>query len=176
MIKKEIILMGTFHMEQYEANLIIEKEKEIMEMVGELVRLQPTKVALEWDRDLETKLQERYSQCKGQYSQHEMEQIGFRAAKALGHKEVHVVDGEGTLTQEDMTDLFRSIEQGYPVIREKIQAVRERTPSINKKIRMMDSYKALNSCNAIKEIERLYLSFALVEDPKGRNIGMEFSY
>ncbi|MGD6802050.1 DUF5694 domain-containing protein [Rossellomorea aquimaris] len=174
MVKKEIILLGTFHMEQYEAELIIEKEKEIMEMVGELIKLQPKKVALEWDRAIQTKLQERYTQCKVQYSQHEMEQIGFRAAKALGLKEVHAVDWEGTLTQEDVTDLFMNIEKGYPVIREKIQVVKELSPSINKKIRMMDSYKALNNYNAISELERLYLSFALVEDPNGKNIGMEF--
>jgi hypothetical protein len=66
-LKKEIILVGTFHFEQ-DAELIKRKENEIKELVNYLAGFKPTGIALEWEKTEDDELNKEYKNSNGNYS------------------------------------------------------------------------------------------------------------
>ena len=103
-IKPTLMLLGTYHMGAQGNNTVKltpddvtspERQKQIVELVSQLKRFKPTKIALECDVADEAKVAEKYDQyLAGTYhlSKNETNQIGFRLAKELGHKKVYCVD------------------------------------------------------------------------------------
>ncbi|WHZ05764.1 DUF5694 domain-containing protein [Neobacillus sp. YX16] len=108
-MKKEIILVGTFHFERDE-DLIKRKEEEVKELVDYLAGFKPTKIALEWEKTEEYALNEKYKNSNSIYSIDEIQQVGFRLAQKLQHQKVHAVNWTGHLTHEDMIHLNNEIQ------------------------------------------------------------------
>ncbi|MBZ9534192.1 hypothetical protein KGR20_07935 [Cytobacillus oceanisediminis] len=104
-MKKKIILVGTFHFEENVA-LIKTKEDEVKELVELLAEWKPSKIAVEWEKNEENLLNERYKKISNKYSIDEIEHIGFRLAKKLEHNKLYGVNWEGELVQEDVKNLF----------------------------------------------------------------------
>src|SRR3954454_18631090 len=72
------------------------RQKEVAEVAEVLKKFKPTKIAVE--NDSQKKLNERYAQyLAGHYvlTANEIDQIGLRLAKELGHTTIYAVDADG---------------------------------------------------------------------------------
>lgn len=99
-----VLVLGTYHMSrgkrdvhQLDAGNIQEakKQREIREVVDRLTAFRPTKVAVEYDRMRADLLQQKYKRFLDGHSElenDEIEQLGFRIAKEMGHSSIYAVD------------------------------------------------------------------------------------
>ena len=104
MKKPTLMIIGSGHLANWGADrinyrmddvLAPKRQTELQELVGQLARFKPTKVAVEVDERWDAKLQEEYNGYltgNFQLERHEIHQIGFRLAKKMGHLKVHCVD------------------------------------------------------------------------------------
>ncbi len=172
-MEREIILVGTYHFEQYE-ELIEKKENDIKELVEYLADFKPEKVALEWDILKEKELNKEYQQIDGGYSSNEIHQVGFGLANSLGHDKVYAVDSPGQISSADMIELNQTIQNSYPEIAHKMKNIQQNTPDISLDTPLIESYKKLNDKKSTKALEEVYLSFVVITDKNGRKVGFNF--
>lgn len=104
--RAEVLVLGVYHMAnpgrdvfnmQADDVLAPKRQAEIAQLVEVLKRFRPTKVAVEagvWS-DRVPKAYAEYLAGKHELTRNEIEQIGFRLAKELGHKAVYPVDADG---------------------------------------------------------------------------------
>src|SRR5256884_7368499 len=104
--KARVLVLGVFHMAnpgrdmfnlQVDDVLAPRRQKELSDLAEMLKRFQPTKIALESPAGSE-KIRKQYEDyLAGNYSltRSESDQIGFRLAKELGHKQVCGIDIQG---------------------------------------------------------------------------------
>jgi len=104
--RPELLILGTYHManpgrdvHNMKADDVLSatRQREIEELVEVLLRFRPTKVAVEAGVGSQ-RISDRYAAYRaGQYqlTQNEIDQIGLRVAKALGHPTVYPVDESG---------------------------------------------------------------------------------
>jgi len=104
-IAPQIFILGTYHMAnpghdvfnmQADDVLAPKRQQELAELVEVLKRFHPTKIAIEADPSGK-RVQQYSDYLAGKYtlSRNEIEQVGFRLAKDLGHKTIYPVDAEG---------------------------------------------------------------------------------
>jgi len=103
--RPEVLVLGVYHMANpgrdvynVEADDVLapKRQREIAELVAVLKRFQPTKIAVE--ASPRSDLAKRYADYVAgtrPLSRNEVEQIGFRLAKELGHLAVHPADADG---------------------------------------------------------------------------------
>lgn len=101
--KARVLVLGVFHMAnpgrdmfnlQMDDVLAPKRRKELGELAETLKKFQPTKIAMESPVGGE-KIRKQYDDyLAGNYSltRNESDQIGFRLAKELGHKQVYGID------------------------------------------------------------------------------------
>jgi hypothetical protein len=101
----EVLVLGVYHMANpghdifnmpADDVLAPGRQQEIAELAAVLKKFKPTKIAVE--NDSQRKLNERYAQyLAGQYvlTTNEIDQIGLRLAKELGHTAIYAVDADG---------------------------------------------------------------------------------
>ncbi len=104
--RAEVLVLGVYHMAnpgrdifnmKADDVLAPKRQAEIAQLVEVLKKFHPTKIAVEadvWD----DRIPKRYADHvagKHELSRNEVEQIGFRLAKELGHKTVYPVDVDG---------------------------------------------------------------------------------
>ena len=104
--RAEVLVVGTFHMANpgrdlfnTEADDVLapKRQAEIAQVVAVLKKFNPTKIAVERTAG-DSALAKRYTDYvagKHELSRNEIEQLGFRLAKELGHATVHAVDADG---------------------------------------------------------------------------------
>lgn len=104
--KPQIMVLGTYHMAnpghdiynmQVDDVRSPKRQQELAQLTDVLVKYQPTKIAIEADPDskkVPAAFQD-YLAGKHELSQNEIEQIGFRLARQLGHKQLYPVDVDG---------------------------------------------------------------------------------
>jgi hypothetical protein len=102
----EVFVLGVYHMAnpghdifnlQVDDVLAPQRQAEIMQVMGVLQKFQPTKIALErnaGDKRIVADYAD-YLAGKHELTRNEIEQLGFRLAKALGHSTVYPVDADG---------------------------------------------------------------------------------
>ena len=103
--RAEVLVLGVYHMANPGHDifnmddddvLAPKRQQEIAELTAALNKFKPTKIALE--HDSQGKLSERYAKyLAGQHvlTANEIDQIGLRLAKELGHTAVYAVDADG---------------------------------------------------------------------------------
>ena len=104
--KARVLVLGVFHMAnpgkdmfnlQVDDVLAPKRQKELSELAETLKKFRPTKIALEAPAE-SNKIRKQYEDyLAGNYSltRSESDQIGFRLAKAMGHKQVYGIDAQG---------------------------------------------------------------------------------
>jgi len=104
--KPEILILGVYHMSNpgrdlynMKADDVLspQRQQEIAQLIEVLKKFQPTKIALEADAG-DNHIPNNYADyLAGKYTltRNERDQIGFRLAKELGHKQIYGVDEEG---------------------------------------------------------------------------------
>ena len=104
--RPEILVLGTYHMAnpghdiynmKADDVLASKRQAEIAQVIEVLKKFQPTKIALEADTGGERIPKDYADYLAGRYTltRNERDQIGFRLAKELGHKQIYGVDEEG---------------------------------------------------------------------------------
>src|SRR5262245_58396310 len=102
----EVLVLGVFHManpghdifnSRVDDVLAPKRQTEIAEVIAVLQKFRPTKIALERNAGDQRILSDYgdYVAGKHELTRNEIEQLGFRLAKALGHKTVYPVDADG---------------------------------------------------------------------------------
>jgi len=105
MARAEVLVLGTYHMAnpgrdifntQADDVLAPKRQAEIAQLLEVLKKFQPTKVAIESDPGGPRVGQySEYLAGKRELTRNEIEQLGFRLAKELGHKTIYPVDADG---------------------------------------------------------------------------------
>ncbi len=115
----EVLVLGTYHMSNpgrdiFNTNaddvLAPKRQAEIAELVAVLKKFNPTKIAVEADLG-DDRIPKRYTDYTGgkhELSRNEVEQIGFRLAKELGHKTVYPVDADGEFPWQRVVDYAKA--------------------------------------------------------------------
>jgi len=104
--RPEILVLGTYHMAnpghdvhnmQADDVLSARRQQEIAQLVEVVKRFHPTKIAIEADVGSQRVAREYSDYLAGKYtlSRNEIDQIGYRLAKELGHRSVFSVDVDG---------------------------------------------------------------------------------
>ncbi len=103
--RAEVLVLGVYHMANPGHDLFNTKaddvltpkrQAEIAEVTEVLKRFRPTKIAVESETaDRVTKPYAEYLAGKHELTRNEIEQIGFRLARELGHKTVYATDVDG---------------------------------------------------------------------------------
>jgi hypothetical protein len=104
--KPEILVLGTYHMAnpgrdvynmQADDVLSPKRQQEIAQLIAVLKKFNPTKIAVESDVSSNKRPEQYADYLAGKYTltRNEIEQIGFRLAKELGHKTIYPVDVDG---------------------------------------------------------------------------------
>jgi hypothetical protein len=104
--RPEILVLGTYHMSNPGRDIYNmqaddvqspKRQQEIAQLIEVLKKFHPTKIAIEADVGSEKVGREYSDYLAGKYtlSRNEIDQIGYRLAKELGHKAVYPVDEEG---------------------------------------------------------------------------------
>jgi hypothetical protein len=104
--KAHVLVLGTFHMSnpgqdvlnmQVDDMLPPKRQAEIEQFVAALEKFRPTKIAVEARATNKEFPQKYLDYLNGKYSlkADEIDQIGFRMAKQLGHKQLYAIDIEG---------------------------------------------------------------------------------
>jgi Family of unknown function (DUF5694) len=113
--RPEILVLGTYHMSNPGRDLYnmkaddvlsAQRQKEIGQLVEILRKFHPTKIAIEADPGSE-RIEKQYADyVAGKYSlsRNEIDQIGYRLAKELGHQAVYGVDEEGDFPWQRVLD------------------------------------------------------------------------
>lgn len=104
--RAQVLVLGTFHMNnpgkdvfntEVDDVLSPKRQEEIAEVIDVLQRFRPSKIALE-ARFNSDRVGERYAEYlagEHELARNEIEQLGFRLAKELGHEAVYPVDVSG---------------------------------------------------------------------------------
>ena len=104
--RAEVLVLGVYHMAnpgrdifnmQADDVLAPKRQAEIAQLIEVLERFRPTKIAVERDVGDERVLKDYadYVAGKHELTRNEIEQIGFRHARELGHETVYPVDADG---------------------------------------------------------------------------------
>jgi len=104
--RPEILVLGTYHMSNPGRDvhnmpaddvLSPKRQQEIAQLIEVLKKFHPTKIAIEADTGSQRVEQEYSDYVAGKYtlSRNEIDQVGYRLAKELGHHTIYPVDEEG---------------------------------------------------------------------------------
>jgi len=104
--RAEVLVLGVYHMSNPGHDIVNtraddvlapKRQAEIAQLTAVLKKYQPTKIAVERDPgdDRMSKDYRDYLAGKHELTRNEIEQVGFRLAKDLGHKAVYGVDADG---------------------------------------------------------------------------------
>jgi Family of unknown function (DUF5694) len=174
----EILVLGTYHManpgrDQHNMAaddvLAPRRQQQIAQLVEVLARFRPTKIAIESTVG-STHVTAHYADyLAGKYelTRNEDEQIGFRLARQLGHKQIYPVDEDGDFPYGRVANYAKA--SGGTARLEAVQA------AIEKRVREQDDYlhshsvletlALMNSDAAVARDVASYLEFVPFGDP-----------
>ncbi|HEV8364707.1 MAG TPA: DUF5694 domain-containing protein [Gemmatimonadaceae bacterium] len=116
--RAEVLILGTYHManpgrdifnSQADDVLAPKRQQEIAQLIAVLKSFQPTKIAIESDPNGARPAQYT-AYVAGTYTltRNEIDQIGFRLAKELGHKAIYPVDADGEFPYPRLVDYAKA--------------------------------------------------------------------
>lgn len=117
-VRAEVLVLGTFHManpghdiHNMHADDVLapRRQAEIEQVVAALEKFHPTKIAVEADAGGD-RIPKAYADTLAgtrELTRNEIEQIGFRLAKKLGHKTVYPVDADGDFPWQRLVNYAR---------------------------------------------------------------------
>jgi hypothetical protein len=117
--RAEVLVVGVYHMAnpgrdifntRADDVLAPKRQAEMTQLVEVLKRFRPTKVAVEADAwsDRVPKAYAEYVAGKHELTRNEIEQVGFRLARELGHKTVYPVDADGEFPYPRLVNYARA--------------------------------------------------------------------
>ncbi|SDN12323.1 hypothetical protein SAMN05518871_103354 [Psychrobacillus sp. OK028] len=163
--KAQVLVLGTFHMNDYAELHAQKRQDEIEEVITNLVNFKPTKIAVEMVVEKNIDLKNKYKQyISGEYTleMNEIYQVGFRIASRLGHEQLYAVDwmGEAEMDyvevekwlKENQPELFKEIFDGLYL------------PELTSNKSVLAYYRELNEPFWLNQLHKLYLNMARIGD------------
>ena len=118
--RAEVLVVGVFHMANpghdlhstsVDDVLSPTRQAEIAQVIATLAKFHPTKIAVEWDGYDNSRLAQRYDDYlagKRELTRNEIDQIGLRLAKELGHKTIYGVDVDGDFPYQRVVNFAKA--------------------------------------------------------------------
>jgi len=180
MPKPTLMILGTYHMANpgkdvvnFKAADVLtpKRQREVEQLVNRLKAFRPTKIAVEVEPGEDAELKERYrNYLNGGYQlgRNEVEQIGFRLARAMGHHKVYPVDWNKSYPVDFATIDFESfarannqkalLEEAYSRARSDVDKMEE----IQAKGSLIDLYRFINQPKNLRQGHRIYFTLAKI--------------
>lgn len=178
--KPTLMILGTHHMANpgkdavnFKADdvLSLKRQREVEQLVKLLKEFKPTKIAVEVEPEKDAELEERYQNyLNGSYQlgRNEVDQIGFRLAKAMGHRKVYAVDWFNSPPVDQAATDFESfaeansqkalLEDAYSKARNLVAKGEE----VQGKGSLIDLYRFGNQPQNLCEGHRIYFTLARI--------------
>ena len=154
-----------------------QRQKEIEEVVNRLKDYKPTKIALEVVKKRNGTLNEEFtSYLKGDYQlqENEIDQIGYRLAKEMGHQEVYAVDWmEQGACQRDFNEVVEWAKEHQPKLYEELFAplYQFELTTAGKSVNELLLY--YNKQEIVNQLHRSYVNMARIKDAE-QYVGMDW--
>lgn len=176
--RPEILILGTYHManpghdiHNVKADDVLspKRQQEIAQVIEVLKKFHPTKVVIEADVGSQRVAKEYSDYLAGNYtlSRNEIDQIGYRLAKELGHREVYPVDESGDFPWQrvvnyakanGLADKFNAVDAGMAEqVKEENEFMQTHT--------ILETLEFLNSDSAAAKGVAWYFSLVPYGDP-----------
>jgi hypothetical protein len=176
--RAEVLILGTYHMANpgrdvfnMEADDVIapKRQAQIAELLAVLKHFRPTKVAVEstvWE-DTRPRQYADYLVGKRELSRNEIEQIGFRLAKELGHATIYPVDVDGEFPWMRLDKFARATGQSQAMerIRSEIGEMVKRQDAFLKSHTILETLLQMNSDAKVAEDVGFYHREAHLSEP-----------
>jgi hypothetical protein len=177
-VRPEVLVLGVYHMAnpghgifntQADDVLAPKRQVEMAQLIKVLKRFRPTKIAVEADAwsDRIPRAYAEYSASKHELTRNEIEQIGFRLAKELGHKTVYPVDADGEFPYPRLVNYAKGSGRS-----KELDAI---MGEIGAKVKAQDQYLAshtvletllyMNADDKIAQDRGLYYRMARISEP-----------
>jgi hypothetical protein len=174
----EILVLGTYHMSnpghdihnmQADDVLSAKRQQEITQLIEVLKRFHATKIAIEADTGSQRVAREYADYLAGKYtlSRNEIDQIGYRLAKELGHHVVYPVDVDGEFPWQRLvnyakangrSEKFEAINAGWgALVKQQGDFLRSHT--------VLDTLEYMNSDSRVAKDVALYHATVPYGDP-----------
>jgi hypothetical protein len=178
MSEPQIMLLGSYHLANNNRDVInvpiedvlkAHRQQQIIGLVECLAQWKPTRIAVEWDRSDQAGLDSRYATLVAgnhELTANEIDQIGLRLAKQLGHDRVYAVDwNEAAPGDQVLYDFFGWAERNNQESRLKafVDAGQNDANSASARMRgqsVSEWYHDLNGPDARLQMHQLYFEIA----------------
>lgn len=156
--RPEILVLGTYHTanpahDVYSVHvddvLSPRRQQEIAELIEVLKKFHPTKIAIESTGSRRVEQYSDYLLGKYALSANEIDQIGFRLAKELGHQTVYPVDQDGDFPYEHLVNYAKA--NG---LEEKLNALAPQVKDEESFLRSHTVLENLEHCNSDSEVAK----------------------
>ncbi len=171
--KAQVLVLGTFHMAnpgkdmfnlQVDDVLAPKRQTEIAELIATLKKFHPTKIAVEAPVGSAKVKQQYEDYLAGKYSLtgNEIDQIGYRLAKELGHKQVYGINIQGDFPFDAIAEFAKKNgkEQSLNDLLSQGPKEIEKMSSILKQGTVSDLLSHLNQDEQVKKDHNLYMDLA----------------
>lgn len=170
--KAHVLVLGTFHMAnpghdifnlKVDDVLTEKRQKEIAETVATLKKFHPTKIAIESDPGGK-RVQQYLDYLEGKYTltRNEIDQLGFRLAKELGHKQIYPIDADGDFPFDKVQEFAKKNgkQQALDEWMALIPKILEKDSQTLKTGTISDLLAVLNREDRVREDQEAYMDFA----------------
>ena len=168
--KPQIAVLGTFHFGATTdvAAIVMDdvqgdkRQKELVELVNLLAKYKPTKILIEQEPSRQEKIQGQYDlylKENAPLTVNEIQQIGFRLAKQLGHKQLYCVDYRMDMPMEKIVNVLQPLNK-MQVFEDFVKDIQKFTASeseILKTATLTEYFARMNSEEQDQLTNRLYL-------------------
>ena len=183
----QIAVFGTFHFAGSTDYASVEfdpldsekRQKEISDLIEKLKAFQPTKILLEYPSQKAQQLSKRYqSYLEGHYELtiNEIDQLGLRMAKALGHEDIYAIDYRLDLPFQELFDFAqKNDKQRLDSFLGSIKTIEKEESEILSKTTLLDYLIAKNSPREDIRNKNLYLNETTKFVNDSSYVGAEFT-
>ena len=157
--------------------LSAQRQKEIEEVVGRLKDFEPTKIALEVEKKKNVPINEEFKRyLKGDYQlqEEEIDQIGYRLAKEMGHQEVYAVDWmEKGACRREIGEVVEWAKEHQPELHEDLfgPLYQLELSASGKSVNELLLY--YNQPEIVNKVHRSYVNMARIKDAE-QYVGMDW--
>lgn len=178
--KPTLLILGTHHMANpgrdvvnFKADDVLtsKRQREVKQLIDRLKKFKPTKIAVEVEPEKDTELEKRYQNyLNGSYQlrRNEIDQIGFRLAKMMGHSKVYPVDWYKAPPVDFAKIDFESFAKAnsqealLEQAKRKAQSLVAKSEEIQEKGTLIDLYRFGNQPNNLRKEHRVYFILAQI--------------
>ena len=175
-MKPEVMIVGVYHLGETSDLISMERandddlQLQAKEVVDALSRFNPTKLAVEAECEVQSKINESYRKYQlddSNSAKNEIQMIGFPLAKKAGVSEVSCVDWRGDDNEsapiEDILQYAKEYEpERYQEIMTTYIEPMQREMEELSNLTILEGYKRVNEAKTVKKMHQIYMEFAMI--------------